>query len=152
MNQDKDRQALNKFLGNLVPKPIPMESLVQPLRVWVVCILEPGHKDNYMTGRMVWPEVLVCESREKAQDLCNYLNEASFFDYLKDVRQDEPDADQETCHQLWLKNEYAHYLVEEVPNLQSYKYINKVGENNGALERVFITLSEARRVRRMDAQ
>lgn len=139
---------MENFLNKIIPAPFKLSELVKPIEVWIVQLRVPGAEENHILGVKVLPEVVACSSKEQAHDLCSFLNEASFFEFLEDIRTDEPDAAESVCRHLWQQSTWSHYIVLQVDDLSKYEHIEKLIDGEVAVKKLFANMKFVRKLRR----
>lgn len=135
-------------LGKLLPLPLSMREIVQPMQVWAVRMKRFDRQENTVFGSMVWPEVLVCATHDEAESLRKFLDDASFQDYMESIQELEPAAETHNHKMHWRETDIAQYAIEMVPNLREYAEIERIGESMSVMARLFPTLEGVAALRR----
>ncbi|RSE57598.1 hypothetical protein EGT81_19365 [Alcaligenes faecalis] len=88
-------------------------------------------------GTMLWPEVVICSTAEQAYRLCEFFNSESFKVDWETWQEEEPDLTVDVAQQRWLEQDFAIYVVEEVPALHKYEHLYRISQSLSACSDLF---------------
>lgn len=106
-----------------------LPSLMKDDECYVVRMVRFDGTENQLEGRILWPEVLVCQNEDEAHRVMDFLNNASFHDSYDLWQHEEPELTYEQAFKRWNKDDIAQYVVEHVPSLSAYPEVYRISES-----------------------
>lgn len=119
-------------MDKLAPCVSGLHSLVQPIRCYAVRMKEFSVQNRLPNGTIIWPEVVICKTEEQADRLCDFLNEESFQDAWDNWHEEEPELTVSEARYRWAKEDFAIYVVENVPSLDRYPHLYRISQSLSA--------------------
>lgn len=123
------------------PCVMGMHSLVQPMRCFAVRMKEFNEQNIHDDGTMLWPEVVICSTKDQADRLCDYLNAESFKEDWETWHEEEPNLSEGEARQRWLEQDFAIYVIEDVPALNKYEHLYRISQSLDACSDLFDELN-----------
>lgn len=114
-----------------------LHSLVQPMKCFAVRMKEFDDQNIQEDGTMLWPEVVICSTQEQAHKLCDFFNAESFREDWETWHEEEPELTKEQAYKRWREQDFAIYIIEEVPVLSEYEHLYRISQSLDACSDLF---------------